>query len=184
MKKRFFFITSSLIVILVCAVILLLVWLFPLLSSPDGANVNAALTALDRTPVSRVERVNVFTGGGLEHSVEGVDSIGRKLYVFISGNQVFSVYENRAISAQKASSIVLHAGFPIRSIVSVMPGIFKLAGSGKAVSVNSLEVWEITARLTNGEFLFVYLDLRTGRRIYEFTTSPLVAVNPQVTGAF
>ncbi len=184
MRKRLFLITSSIIVILLCAVTLLLVWLFPLLSSPDSANTSAAIMALNHTPINRVEQVNVFTGGQLERSVQGIDSLGRKIYVFVSGNQVFSVLKNSTISANKAQALVSHSGFPIQSIVSVVPGMLSLANMNHTSSQISPQVWEVTAKLTNGQYLFVYLDLHTGRRIYDFSTAPMVAVSSQVSGYF
>ncbi len=183
MKKRFFLVTSSILVILICAVILLVIWLFPLLSSPDTYNASAALSALNRTAMSKVEQVNVFTGGQLERSIEGIDSVGRQMYVFQAGNQLFTEYKNQTISESRAKRIVEHGKLPIRAIISAEPGIFKLTASAKYS--NSLRlVWEITAKLTNGEYLFSYLDLRTGQILYQFTTARTVNLSPQVSGKF
>ncbi len=183
MKKRILLVSSSILVILICAVILLVVWLFPLLSSPDQANTSAALSALNRTAMSKVEQVNVYTGGQLERSIQGTDSVGRPLYVFLTDRRAFTVYKNHSIGATNAIHIVEHGKFPIRSIMSAVPGIFKLQGSAK--TSNSLRfVWEITAKLKDGNFLFAYLDLHSGRILYQFTTARTVNLSPQVSGKF
>ena len=160
MIKRIFLVTSSILVILICAVILLVVWLYPLLSSPDTYNASAALSALNRTAMSKVEQVNVFTGGQLERSVEGTDSVGRQLFVFQAGNQLFTEYKNQTISASQAKRIVVHGKLPVLAIISAEPGIFKLTASAKHSNTLRL-VWEITSKLTNGDYLFSYLDLHT-----------------------
>ncbi len=183
MKKRIFWVTSSVLVIIICAVILLVVWLYPLLSSLDTNNASAALSALNRTAMDKVEQVDVFTGGQLERSVEGTDSIGRQLFVFQTGNQLFTEYKNQTISASQAKRIVEHGKLSIQAIISVEPGVFKLTASLKH-SNNLRFVWEITAKLTNGDYLFSYLDLHTGHILYEFTTARTVNLSPQVSGKF
>ncbi len=180
--KRTWLLTSSLLIIIVCAAILVLLWLFPLLAAPDAANVAAATAVLNRTSINRITQVDPFTGGQLERTVEGTDSLGRKVFVFVIGQQLYSVRENSVISADKAAAIV-ERQHQVRSIVSVTPGIFRLTTS-KPVSGSPLEVWEVSAKLENGEYLFAYLDLHTGSEVYEFTTAPIVSVSPQVTGAF
>lgn len=184
MGKRGAYIAISLLVIFFCVAVLFIIGVFPLLASPDTGNVNAALAALNHTPMTKVQSVQVFTGGQVEHVVKGTDSLGRPLDVIVIGNQVYPIDLQKMVTEAYAKDQVLHLKWPIARIISAIPGEYFPAVTATNASVNPVPVWEITAELRDGQFLFADVALNNGRLIYEHSSEPFVQVSPQVTGVF
>ena len=172
MRLKTLYITCCSVVLAACAVILAVGWVAPKLASVNAPEHAAVLFALHHTPLRRVEQVQWYTGGPLEISVLGVTYTGKQAYVFVQKGKATIAYVDQVVSRQRAIRVTESLGMPATAIVSVAPGwidrgyptVFGRRAGGGAV-------WEVTARLRGGAFLFSYVDMYTGKPLWHFTTN-------------
>ncbi len=172
MRRKWTLPLLSISVIIVCCVTLAVMWILPYLTSVDPAEQQAALFALDHTPMEHVLQVQIYTGGPTDLTVTGTNAFGRKLYAFVRQNSATIVYQSQTVSKQKAEAVVYGLHARIASIVSAVPGLVdrhSIASVSQHASGNA--VWEITARLRDGGFLFAYVDMYTGKLLTSFQTN-------------
>lgn len=177
MKRKVLYTVVSLAVIFICVVILVIVWILPYLTSTNSTLETATLFALDHTPLQHVQSAVIYTGEPSDVTVTGTDALGRPLYVFVRDQQAIVVYQSQTISEARAIAAVnaLHA--PIVSIVSAVPGLVdKNLNTPLSAKASGNAVWQVTARLADGGFLVAYVDMYTGRMLFQFQTNRL----PQV----
>ncbi len=169
----------SLSVIILCCITLAVIWILPYLTSVDPAEQQAALFALDHTPMEHVLQVQMYTGGPTDLTVTGTDAFGRKLYAFVRHNSATIIYQNQTVSKQRAEAAVYGLHARIVSIVSAVPGLVdtnSISAVFRRASGNA--VWEITARLQDGGFLFAYVDMYTGKLLTSFETGNAPTLQP------
>jgi|GEM_PF-3601765 len=171
MHKKWTVPLLSLFVIVLCCIILAVLWILPYLTSVDPGEQQAALFALDHTPMEHVLQVQIYTGGPTDMTVTGTNAFGKKLYAFVRQDSATIVYQSQTVSKQKAEAVVYGLHAHIAAIVSAVPGLVNgssIAPVFRHASGNA--VWEITARLQDGGFLFVYVDMYTGKLLGSFQT--------------
>ncbi len=173
MRLKILYITCCSVILAACGAVLSVEWLAPKLSSVDGAERAAVAFVLRHTPLRRIEQVQWYTGGPLEISVLGVTYTGQQAYAFVQHGAATIAYADQVIPKQRAILATETLSLPISSVVSAVPGridpgyhtVFGRRAGGKGA------VWEITARLKGGAFLFSYVDMYTGRLLWHFTTN-------------
>ncbi len=171
MKRKLIASLSTLCVIIVAVAIWGVFFIMPRLTSIDAQNAAVAQFALNHTPMTRVSRVYWYTGGPLETTAVGTDAFHRTLYVFVRGEQATVIYQKDVLTLTRAKTLAL-ARFKGSSVVSVIPG-FIIPGSKEVAFANSASggaVFEVTLRLTDGSFAYVYIDMYTGRILWTLTT--------------
>ncbi|MHB1628779.1 MAG: hypothetical protein ACYCVB_10485 [Bacilli bacterium] len=171
MRRKWALPLLSISVIIVCCAILAVMWILPYLTSVDPAEQQAALFALDHTPMEHILQVQIYTGGPTDLTVTGTNAFGRKLYAFVRNNSATIVYQSQTVSKQKAEAAIYGLHARIASIVSAVPGLVdrhSIAPVAQHASGNA--VWEITARLRDGGFLFAYVDMYSGKLLTSFQT--------------
>lgn len=172
MRLKTLYITCCSVILAACAVILAVGWVQPKLASVSGPERAAVLFALHHTPLRRVEQVQWYTGGPLEISVLGVTYTGQQAYAFVQHGKATIAYVNQVVSRRRAMRVTESLGVSSRAIVSVVPGWIDRAYPtvfGRRARAGA--VWEVTARLRGGAFLFSYVDMYTGKLLWHFTTN-------------
>lgn len=177
MRNKIIYTVMSVSVIFICVVVLLLVWLLPLLTATNNTLSTATEFALDHTPLQHVEDSQIYTGDPSDVTVTGTDSLGRTLYVFVRHHEATIVYQDQTVPESRAIDAVHALHLPIASIVSVIPGLIdKNLDTPLSNKASGNAVWQVTARLADGGFLFAYVDMYTGKLFYDFQTNHI----PQV----
>ncbi len=172
MRHKVTFTLLSIVVIMMCLVIILTVRILPLLTSTNSAVETATLFALDHTPLQHVQSAQIYTGEPMDVTVTGTDALGRELYVFVRNQQATIVYKSQTVSQTRAIQAVEALHKPITRIVSALPGIVdKSLNTPLSTKASGNAVWQITAHLTNGGYLFTYVDMYTGRLLFYFQTN-------------
>lgn len=143
----------------------------PRLTSIDAQNAAVAQFALNHTPMTRVSRVYWYTGGPLETTAIGTDAFHRTLYVFVRGEQATVIYQKDVLQPKQAQTVALKQ-YSGSSVISVVPG-FVTPGSLETAFANMASggaVFEVTLRKSDGAFVYVYVDMYTGRILWTFAT--------------
>ncbi|MBX6396203.1 MAG: DUF5590 domain-containing protein, partial [Alicyclobacillaceae bacterium] len=123
--------------------------------------------------LTRIERVDFYSGGPAYYVFTGEDETGRRAYVWVQGDRwILKRYADEGLSPEQAMEAAKEIQPALVRLIHAVPGLTEAGatnpGDPPGPSGERRILWELFGVTQNGQYAYVYVDWQTGKVVRSY----------------